>query len=145
MIALALAEAGAVICVRRDQNSLIETKASIEALGRTCITGAQDVTNISSIDETLSKFENIAGAVDILVNNAGTNRYLPRSRSMNKLGQDHRHQPQGRVFWSQGAARRMSRQCLLIRIAGRSGSRWTGVREHNLGTLHRMALRHCNN
>jgi len=98
MIALALAEAGAVICVRRDQNSLIETKASIEALGRTCITGAQDVTNISSIDETLSKFENIAAAVDILVNNAGTNRYLPRSRSMNKLGQDHRHQPQGRVF-----------------------------------------------
>ncbi|WP_245421352.1 SDR family NAD(P)-dependent oxidoreductase [Rhizobium sp. L9] len=70
----------------RDQNSLIETKASIEALGRTCITGAQDVTNISSIDETLSKFENIAGAVDILVNNAGYEQVSPSLEIDEQIG-----------------------------------------------------------
>ena len=47
-IALALAEAGADVCVTaRDQNSLSETKEMIEALNRTCITSAQDVTGIS--------------------------------------------------------------------------------------------------
>ena len=45
-IALALAEAGADICITaRDENSLGETKQKIEALGKACNTSAQDVTD----------------------------------------------------------------------------------------------------
>ncbi|UFS80099.1 MULTISPECIES: SDR family NAD(P)-dependent oxidoreductase [Rhizobium] len=111
-IALALAEAGADVCVTaRDQNSLSETKGRIEALGRTCITSAQDVTDISSIDETLSKFENITGAVDILVNNAGYEQVSP-SLDVDEQIWDRiiGTNLKGAFFWSQGAARRMSKQ-----------------------------------
>jgi NAD(P)-dependent dehydrogenase (short-subunit alcohol dehydrogenase family) len=111
-IALALAEAGADVCVTaRDESSLIATKQKIEALGRTCITGAQDVTDISSIDETLSKFEGVAGQIDILVNNAGYEQVSP-SLDVDEqiwdtiIGTNLK----GAFFWSQGAARRMSRQ-----------------------------------
>ncbi|NTJ09585.1 SDR family NAD(P)-dependent oxidoreductase [Rhizobium lusitanum] len=111
-ITLALAEAGADVCVTaRDQYSLSETKEKIEALGRTCITSAQDVTDISSIDETLSTFESITGAVDILVNNAGYEQVSPSLDVDEQLwdkiiGTNLK----GAFFWSQGAARRMSRQ-----------------------------------
>ena len=111
-IALALAEAGADICITaRDENSLGETKQKIEALGKACNTSAQDVTDISSIDETLSKFESVTGTLDILVNNAGYEQVSPSLDVDEELwdkiiGTN----LQGAFFWSQGAARRMSRQ-----------------------------------
>lgn len=111
-IALALADAGADVCVTaRDENSLSTTKREIEALGRSCMTAAQDVTDISSIDEALGKFEDAAGPVDILVNNAG---YEQVSASFDVdeelwdriIGTNLK----GAFFWSQGAARRMAQR-----------------------------------
>lgn len=111
-MALALAEAGANVCVTaRDESSLTETRQKIEALGRVCITNAQDVTDISSIDNTLSQFESITGAIDILVNNAGYEQVSPSldvdEQTWDKIiGTNLK----GAFFWSQGAARRMSRR-----------------------------------
>jgi len=109
-IALSLAEAGADLCVTaRDEKSLSETKQKIEALGRTCLTSAQDVTDISSIDETLSRFETVAGGIDILVNNAGYEQVAP-SLDVDEQIWDKiiGTNLKGAFFWSQAAARRMS-------------------------------------
>lgn len=111
-IAMALAQAGADVCVTaRDENSLSETRDKIEALGKACITSAQDVTDLSSIDETLSTFEKATGTVDILVNNAGFEQVSPSFDVDEQLwdkiiGTNLK----GAFFWSQAAARRMSRQ-----------------------------------
>ena len=113
-IALSLAEAGANLCVTaRDEKSLSETKQKIEVLGRTCLTSAQDVTDISSIDETLSRFETTAGGIDILVNNAGYEQVAP-SLDVDEQIWDKiiGTNLKGAFFWSQAAARRMSnRSC----------------------------------
>lgn len=111
-IALALAEAGADVCVTaRDQNSLSETKGGSRPLAGPASRAPEDVTDISSIDETLSKFESITGAVDILVNNAGYEQVSPSLDVDEQLwdkiiGTNLK----GAFFWSQGAARRMSKQ-----------------------------------
>ncbi|MBB3609882.1 glucose 1-dehydrogenase [Rhizobium sp. BK602] len=111
-IALALAEAGADICITaRDETALSETKQKVEALGRRAITSAQDVTDISSIEDTLGKFESITGVIDILVNNAGYEQVSPSldvdEQIWDKIVGTNL---KGAFFWSQAAARRMSRQ-----------------------------------
>ncbi|EPE96943.1 SDR family NAD(P)-dependent oxidoreductase [Rhizobium grahamii] len=109
-IALSLAEAGADLCVTaRDEKSLHETKQKIEALGRRCLTSAQDVTDISSIDETLSRFEANTGGINILVNNAGYEQVSP-SLDVDEDTWDKiiGTNLKGAFFWSQAAARRMS-------------------------------------
>ncbi|MDL2408424.1 glucose 1-dehydrogenase [Rhizobium calliandrae] len=111
-IAMALAEGGADVCVTaRDEKSLSDTKHKIEAYGKTCITSSQDVTDRSSIDETLNKFESITGAIDILVNNAGYEQISP-SLDVDEEIWDRiiGTNLKGAFFWSQAAARRMSRQ-----------------------------------
>ncbi|MCS3744137.1 SDR family NAD(P)-dependent oxidoreductase [Rhizobium sp. BK661] len=109
-IALSLAQAGASLCVTaRDETSLDETKQKIEALGRTCLTSAQDVTDVSSIDETLNRFDTIASGIDILVNNAGCEQVAP-SLDVDEAIWDKiiGTNLKGAFFWSQAAARRMS-------------------------------------
>jgi NAD(P)-dependent dehydrogenase (short-subunit alcohol dehydrogenase family) len=111
-IALALAEAGANVCITaRDEKSLVETKQKIEALGRLCMTAAQDVTDISSIDEALNTFETSTGSLDILVNNAGHEQVLPSFNVDEQLWDKIVGiNLKGAFFWSQATARRMARQ-----------------------------------
>ena len=71
-IALALAEAGASVCIagrNEDKNAAVRTE--IEALGGTVISQACDVNDKLSVAETLSSTVDAFGGVDILVNNAG--------------------------------------------------------------------------
>lgn len=71
-IALALAEAGASVCIagrNEEKNSAVRTE--IEALGGTVITQCCDVNDKLSIAETLTSTVNAFGGVDVLVNNAG--------------------------------------------------------------------------
>ncbi|WP_337270875.1 SDR family NAD(P)-dependent oxidoreductase [Oryzifoliimicrobium ureilyticus] len=111
-IAVALAEAGANICVTaRDETSLSETKNKVEALGRTCATSAQDVTDLKSIEETLTKFDSAAGPIDILINNAGYEQVSPSLEVEEEIwdriiGTNLK----GAFFWSQAAARQMSKR-----------------------------------
>ncbi|KRB58392.1 2-deoxy-D-gluconate 3-dehydrogenase [Rhizobium sp. Root708] len=111
-IAIALAQAGADLCVTaRNETSLTETRAEIEKLGRRCVTSAQDVTDIKSIDDTLERFRASFGSIDVLVNNAGYEQVSP-SLDVDEqiwdaiIGTNLK----GAFFWSQAAARQMARQ-----------------------------------
>ena len=111
-IALALAQAGADLCITaRSETSLAETKQKVEALGRSCQTFAQDVTDISSIEAALSAFEAGGQQIDILVNNAGYEQVSP-SLDVDEETWDRivGTNLKGAFFWSQAAARRMSKQ-----------------------------------
>ena len=111
-IAVALAEAGADLCVTaRSEASLGETKEKIEALGKTCLAYAQDVTDIGSIDAALSAFEVHGRSIDILVNNAGYEQVAP-SLDVDEETWDRivGTNLKGAFFWSQAAARRMAKQ-----------------------------------
>lgn len=111
-IALALAEAGADLCITaRDEASLVETRHKIEARGRKCLTSAQDVTAIASIETCLDQFTAAAGAITILVNNAGYEQVTP-SLDLDEQIWDRIIDTnlKGAFFWSQAAARRMARQ-----------------------------------
>lgn len=111
-IALALAEAGADLCITaRSEASLAETKAKIEAVGKACVTSAQDVNDVESIDDTLEKFTSLNGSIDILVNNAGYER-VSRSLDVDEQTWDAiiGTNLKGAFFWSQAVARRMSSQ-----------------------------------
>lgn len=111
-IAVALAEAGADLCVTaRSEASLGETKDKIERIGKSCITSAQDVTDIGSIDAALSVFEADGRSIDILVNNAGYEQVAP-SFDVDEETWDRiiGTNLKGAFFWSQAAARRMAKQ-----------------------------------
>lgn len=111
-IAVALAEAGADLCITaRSETSLAETRQKIEALGRSCQTLAQDVTDIASIDTALSSVRSGSGTLDILVNNAGYEQVSP-SLDVDEETWDRivGTNLKGAFFWSQAAARRMAGQ-----------------------------------
>lgn len=111
-IALALADAGANLCITaRDVASLDETKAKIEARGRTCLASSQDVNDIQSIGKTLDDFVAQAGPVDILVNNAGIEQVSP-SLDVDEALWDRIVDTnlKGAFFWSQAVARHMSQR-----------------------------------
>jgi len=111
-IALALAEAGADVCVTaRSVASLSETRSRIEKCGRSCFAAAQDVSDVASIRSTLDQFAAATGRIDILVNNAGMEQVAP------SLDVDERLWDQivdtnlkGAFFWAQAAAKQMSTQ-----------------------------------
>ena len=111
-IALALAEAGADVCVTaRSVASLSETRSRIEECGRSCFAAAQDVSDVASIRSTLDQFAAATGRIDILVNNAGMEQVAP------SLDVDERLWDQivdtnlkGAFFWAQAAAKQMSTQ-----------------------------------
>jgi len=78
MIAVALAKAGARLCITaRSAAALEATGEEISRLGQPCFTAVQDVRNVESIKQTVTRFRHDAGEVDILVNNAGFEHLCP--------------------------------------------------------------------
>ncbi len=76
-IAVKLAEAGADVAITaRRLESLEETASRIKALGGKTLPVELEVTDLSSIRETVASAEQDLGPIDILVNNAGIN--IPR-------------------------------------------------------------------
>jgi len=71
-----LAKAGAdiVINYRSNTSAAAEAKASIEAMGRRCITIQADVSQEEDVTRLFAEAQQQLGAVTILVNNAGTTR-----------------------------------------------------------------------
>jgi 2-deoxy-D-gluconate 3-dehydrogenase len=67
-----LADAGAdVAAVARGRTGLDEAKASVEAVGRRCVTIEADLTSVESTREAARVGLEACGQIDILVNNAG--------------------------------------------------------------------------
>lgn len=75
-IAYRLAQSGADIVINYRSNAAAaeEAKASIEALGRRCITVQADVSKEEDVTRLFAEATNAFGPVAILVNNAGTTR-----------------------------------------------------------------------
>ena len=74
-IALKLAEQGAnVACVARSLDSVKETVAAVEALGRKAKGFAVDVADFNSVDAAGKEIGELFETFDILVNNAGLTR-----------------------------------------------------------------------
>lgn len=71
---LALAGADIVINYRSSAGAASEAKASIEALGRRCITVQADVSQEEDVTRLFAEANAQLGPVSILVNNAGTTR-----------------------------------------------------------------------
>ena len=72
-ISITFAEAGAnVVAVARTQEQLQETAEEIHKMGRECLAFTTDVTNVTQIEEMISRTISRFGKLDILVNNAGT-------------------------------------------------------------------------
>ncbi|MBO9127595.1 MULTISPECIES: SDR family NAD(P)-dependent oxidoreductase [unclassified Rhizobium] len=111
-IALALADAGADLCITaRELASLQDTKAKVEGRGVHCIAVAQDVSDLTSIDAALEHACALTGGIDILVNNAGIEQVSP-SLDVDEALWDRivGTNLKGAFFWSQAAAKRMSKQ-----------------------------------
>ena len=74
--AIRLAQLGADLIVnyRSNHNAAEETKASIEALGRRCISIQADVSQEEEVTRLFAEANQAFGPVSILVNNAGTTR-----------------------------------------------------------------------
>ncbi|MBK6583369.1 MAG: glucose 1-dehydrogenase [Gammaproteobacteria bacterium] len=71
-IALALAEAGAAVCIAGRNAQKNETVcAEIERLGGKCLAVSCDVNEPGDVDATIAATEKAFGGFDILVNNAG--------------------------------------------------------------------------
>ncbi len=71
-IALALAEAGADVCLAsRNQDKAKAVQAEIEALGRRCLSVPCDVDRPADIDAAVDATREAFGGLQILVNNAG--------------------------------------------------------------------------
>lgn len=71
-IAIALAEAGADVCVLARTASEIESVASeIRSIGRTAIALTADVRDRSAVELAAAEFSNTFSRLDVLVNNAG--------------------------------------------------------------------------
>ncbi|GHC49227.1 SDR family NAD(P)-dependent oxidoreductase [Roseibacillus persicicus] len=76
--AIALAKAGAdVVVTSRTRESLDETIAEVESLGRKAWPVVLDVREQSSIETCVAEAWEVSGGVDILVNNAGCNVRKP--------------------------------------------------------------------
>ena len=81
VFARALAEAGAdLVLGARREDRLAETRASVEALGRRCVTVRTDVADPDDcralVDAAMTGF----GRLDVLVNNAGIGTSVPATR-----------------------------------------------------------------
>lgn len=128
-IAIALAEAGASLCVTgRSEVGLQETAAKIEELGRHCSVAAQDVVDLSTIDPVLERFRSIHGKIDILVNNAGMEKVSPsfdvdealwdQIVSTNLKGAFFWSRAVGKVMAEQGAGGSILNMCSLTSYVG---------------------------
>ena len=86
-IALALAQAGADICISaRKEQALNEVKDLIETTGRQCVVVVADVTNQDAAEQIIAATISSLGGLDILVNNAGGTSFMTPLRSMKYSG-----------------------------------------------------------
>lgn len=109
-IAEALAKAGADVAITaRDEGALGETASRIEALGRTVICRALDVTDTGSCAAIVSEAANAMAGLDILVNNAGYEEVRP-SLDVDEALWDRivSTNLKGAFFCAQAAARQMA-------------------------------------
>lgn len=73
-IAIALAEAGADVCVAaRKMETLEESLAAVKATGRRGIAVPTNVRDLAAVENLVSETKRHLGRIDILVNNAATN------------------------------------------------------------------------
>lgn len=109
-IALALAEAGASLCITaRTLEALGETEEKVRGSGAECLVLAQDVRNLATIPVVVAQAEERFGRIDILVNNAGFEHVRP-SQDVDEALWDAILDTnlKGAFFWSQAAARSMA-------------------------------------
>lgn len=73
-IAIALAEAGADVCVAaRKPEALEETALAVRATGRKCIAVPTNVRDMAALENLVAETRKQLGRIDVLVNNAATN------------------------------------------------------------------------
>jgi NAD(P)-dependent dehydrogenase (short-subunit alcohol dehydrogenase family) len=109
-IAEALALAGADVAISaRNSESLTETRAKIEALGRNCVVKVQDVSDVTGSAEAIAEAGKALGGLDILVNNAGYEEVCA-SLDVNEALWDRIVEPnlKGAFFAAQAAAKIMA-------------------------------------
>ncbi|SDU19287.1 3-oxoacyl-[acyl-carrier-protein] reductase [Verrucomicrobium sp. GAS474] len=111
-IALKLAEQGAnVACVARSLESVQETVAAVEALGRKAKGFAVDVADYKSVEAAGKEIEDFFDTFDILVNNAG----LTRDTLLMRMSPDDwdivlQTNLKGAFNWTKAVTRQMLRQ-----------------------------------
>jgi len=111
-IALKLAEQGAnVACVARSLDSVKETVAAVEALGRKAKGFAVDVADYASVEAAGKEIEGFFDTFDILVNNAG----LTRDTLLMRMSPDDwdivlQTNLKGAFNWTKAVTRQMLRQ-----------------------------------
>src|SRR5262245_9527283 len=114
--ALKLAAAGAdIAAVDINPNTVVETAAAVQALGRHAVAITADLGSVAEIDRMVAETIKAFGRIDTLVNNAGVTR---RAYIMDLTEEDwdkiHRVNDKGVFFCLQRAAREM-----IPRRAGR--------------------------
>ena len=111
-IALKLAEAGAnVACVARSLDSVKETVAAVEALGRKAHGYAVDVADFNAVETAVKQIGDQFETIDILVNNAG----LTRDTLLMRMSSDDwdivlQTNLKGAFNWTKSVTRQMVRQ-----------------------------------
>lgn len=131
-IALHLAEAGANVAVADINPDTVEdTGAAIEALGRESLAIHADMGSVDEIDQMIGTARDKLGRIDIIVNNAGVTRYL-YVMDVEEADWDriHRVNAKGVFFCMQRAAREMIDQGdggRIINIASIAGKGYSGT------------------
>ncbi len=131
-IALHLAEAGANVAVADINPDTVEdTGAAIEALGRESVAIHADMGSLDEIDRMIGTARDNLGRIDIIVNNAGVTRYLyVMDVEESDWDRIHRVNAKGVFFCMQRAAREMIDQGdggRIINIASIAGKGYTGT------------------
>ena len=130
-MATALAEAGADVALSGRSLGPAEEAASAiaKATGRRAKAFAADVTSATDVERMAAAVESVLGPIDVLVNNAGVNiRGTVESVDRSRLGQRHRHQPQGAVSLRPGHRPRHGQARLGPRRQSRLDPRCRGAR-----------------
>jgi NAD(P)-dependent dehydrogenase (short-subunit alcohol dehydrogenase family) len=129
--ALKLAAAGAdIAAVDINPNTVIETAAAVQALGRRAVAITADLGSVAEIDRMVTETIKAFGRIDTLVNNAGVTR---RAYIMDLTEEDwdkiHRINAKGVFFCLQRVAREMipRREGRIINIASVAGKGFEGT------------------
>ena len=129
--ALKLAAAGAdIAAVDINPNTVVETAAAVQALGRHAVAITADLGSVAEIDRMVTETIKAFGRIDTLVNNAGVTR---RAYIMDLTEEDwdkiHRVNAKGVFFCLQRAAREMipRREGRIINIASVAGKGFEGT------------------
>jgi len=129
--ALKLAAAGAdIAAVDINPNTVVETAAAVQALGRHAVAITADLGSVAEIDRMVTETIKAFGRIDTLVNNAGVTR---RAYIMDLTEEDwdkiHRVNAKGVFFCLQRVAREMipRREGRIINIASVAGKGFEGT------------------